>query len=174
MCVLNNTFSLFLNSAFLLEMILIDSTGSVKDKMGARIWAGLGKIGLVLKTNSKQMGRAAGGRTRLFRALGAHYLFFVPSCLLGLQFPVFHLQLDSPYLTDSSSPLPFSHSWLGAEPDLLTAAMCWGLFESLLPCSSSLSLSCRVPDAQPRWHRGSFMLLLEELLVVRSSISLSL
>lgn len=115
MCMLNNAFSLFLSSAFLLEMILSDSTGSIKDKTGAWIWAGVGKIGLVLKTNSKQMGRAAGGRARLLKGLGAHYLFFVPSCLLGLQFPVFHLQPDSPYLSGSSSQLPFSRSWLGAE-----------------------------------------------------------
>lgn len=141
MCMLNNTFSLFLNSAFLLEMILSDSTGSIKDKMGAWTGAGVGKIGLVLKTNSKQMGRAAGGQTRLFRSLGARYLFFVPSCLLGLQFPVFHLQPDSPYLTDSSSRCPFPTA--GSEHSLISwrLATCWGRFKSLLPCPGG----CPVP-----------------------------
>lgn len=58
------------------------------------------------------MGRAAGGRTRLFPSLGAHCLFFVPS-LLKLLFPVFHLQPDSAYLGDSpalSCPFPSEQS----------------------------------------------------------------
>lgn len=119
MCVLNNTFSLFLNSAFLLEMILSDSSGSMKDKMGAWIRTGVGKIGLVLKANSEQMGRAAGGRTRSFRPLGAHYLFFVPSCLVASS-SLFSACNQTP-LISLIPQLPFSHSWLGAKPDLLAA-----------------------------------------------------
>lgn len=68
-----NKLSLFLNSSFLLVMILSDSTGSIKDKMGAWIGTDVRKIGHVLKANSKQMGRAAGGRKQLSRSLGAHY-----------------------------------------------------------------------------------------------------
>lgn len=39
-----------------------------------RVWirTGIGKIGLILKTNPKQMGRAAGGRKQLSRSLGTH------------------------------------------------------------------------------------------------------
>lgn len=37
MCMLNNKFALFLSSAFLLEMILSDSAGSIKDRTGAGI-----------------------------------------------------------------------------------------------------------------------------------------
>lgn len=146
MCMLNNKFSLFLSSAFLLEMILSDSTASIKDKTGAWIWAGVGKIGLVFKTNSKQMGRAAGGRMRLFRSLGAHCLFFVPS-LLKLLFLVFHLQPDSAYLSGSPcSQLPFSRSWLGAEPDLLTLAGEGGCLRAFCsahpPCPSPGGCCC--------------------------------
>lgn len=119
MCTLNNKFSLFLNSAFLLEMILSDSTGFIKGEMGTWIRTGVGKIGLVLKTNSKQMGRAAGGRTRSFRPLGAHYLFFVPSCLVASS--SLFSTCNQTILISLIPQLPFSHSWLGAEPDLLTA-----------------------------------------------------
>lgn len=102
MCVLNNAFSLFLNSAFLLEMILSDSTGSIEDKMGAWIWAGVEKIGLVLKTNSKQMGRAAGGRTRLIQS---------SRCSLFVLCPVLRTWAPVPCFPPATR-LPLSHWFL--------------------------------------------------------------
>lgn len=39
--------------------------GSAKDKMGAWLRTDRRKVGLVLKANCKQMGRAAGGRKHL-------------------------------------------------------------------------------------------------------------
>lgn len=161
MCV--NKLSLFLNSAFLLLTILSDSTGSIKDKTGAWIRIDVRKIGHALKANSKQMGRAAGGWKQLSRSLGAHYLFFVPSCLVGLQLPVFRLQPDSPYLILISLlsvllTALFSHSCLRPEPSLLKSGhLCDGNLRAFCPHLSSLPLSWRLADAQQRQHSGLYL-----------------
>lgn len=151
-------------------MILSDSTRSIKDKMGARIRTDTRKIGLALKANSKQMGRAAGGHEQFSSSLGAHYLFFVPLCSVGLQFPVFHLQPDSPYLI-VISPLSvlltalFSHSWLRPQPSVFKCGHLgdvnlrafWPHLSSLLSpagwvvdCKSNM-VRCASPCA---WHKS--------------------
>lgn len=135
-------------------MVLSDSAGSIKDKMGAWIRTDIWKTGLVLKANSKQMGRAAGGLKHLSRALVTCSLS--RPCLLGLQFPVFHLQPDSPYLflisllTVLLTALLFSHRGLRPEPRLL----CKGVLRTFCPYLSLSPLSWGVADAQQRWHGG--------------------
>lgn len=140
-------------------MVLNDSTGSVKDKTGARIRTGIWKTGLVLEANSKQMGRASGGRKHLSRSLVTCSLS--RPCSLGLQFPVFHLQPDSPYLFLISllgvllTALLFSHRGLGPEPRLLKSGpLCKGDLRTFCRHLSSSPLSWGVADAQRRRHGG--------------------
>lgn len=125
--------------------------------MGAWIRRDVRKIGLVLKANSKQMGRAAGGHKQLSRSLGARYLFFVPSHLApcfppATRLPLSHSDFSSQCFAKTAL---FSHRWLRPEPSLLKSGhLGGGNLRAFCPDLSPLPLSRSMADAQQRRHGG--------------------